>query len=124
MGDFPFTTLSPQLGVVYLEDREPLVVAEIPGLIAGAHQGKGLGHRFLRHLKRTRSCCWCSDVSQVDPDAPLAPLKELEEEMQAFDPESAQKTPLDCPEQEGSFPPEFPLDQVVAAYRQAGEAPW
>ena len=51
VGAFPFTTLSPQLGVMGPEaDREPLILAEIPGLITGAHLGKGLGHQFLRHL--------------------------------------------------------------------------
>lgn len=123
VGDFPFTTLSPQLGVVYLEDREPLVVAEIPGLIADAHKGKGLGHRFLRHLRRTRLLLVLLDVTQVDPKNPLAPLKALEREMQAFDPELLKRPRWVVLNKKDLVPPDFPLDQVVAAYRQAGEDP-
>ena len=82
---FPFTTLTPQLGVLSpADDREPLILAEIPGLIADAHLGKGLGHRFLRHLQRTRVLVQVIDLSLVDPTRPLAPLEELEKEFRCF----------------------------------------
>ena len=120
VGDFPFTTLSPQLGVLHLDDQEPLVVAEIPGLIRGAHRGKGLGHRFLRHLKRTRILVQVVDVSQVDPAQPLAPLQELEEELKASDPGLLAKPRLITLNKADLLPPEFPLAAVTKAYKGLG----
>jgi GTP-binding protein len=120
VGDFPFTTLSPQLGVMHLDDQEPLVLAEIPGLIKGAHLGKGLGHRFLRHLARTRILVQVVDVSQVDPSRPLAPLKELEEELAASDPALLKKPRLLVLNKSDLLPPEFPLEAVTRAYQGHG----
>ncbi len=120
VGDFPFTTLSPQLGVMHLDDREPLVVAEIPGLIKGAHLGKGLGHRFLRHLTRTRILVQVVDVSQVDPEQPLAPHLELEEELRASDSRLLTKPRLIVLNKADLLPPGFPLDAVTRAYEGLG----
>ncbi len=120
VGDFPFTTLSPQLGVMYLDDQEPLVVAEIPGLIKGAHLGKGLGDRFLRHLTRTRILVQVVDVSQVDPERPLAPHLELEEELRASDPSLLTKPRLIILNKADLLPPGFPLDEVTRAYEGLG----
>ncbi len=95
VGAFPFTTLTPQLGVLPPDaDQEPLILAEIPGLITGAHLGKGLGHRFLRHLQRTRLLIQVIDLSQIDPAAPFAPLEMLEAEMRNFDPSLLDKPRL------------------------------
>jgi GTP-binding protein len=120
---FPFTTLTPQLGVMELEPHqagEPIILAEIPGLIPDAHKGKGLGHRFLRHLKRTRLLVQVIDVSQVDPESPLAPLDEVEQEMRAFDPELLTRPRLIILNKLDLLPSEYPLEQVAAAYRQTG----
>jgi GTPase len=72
VGNYPFTTLTPSLGVVLTDWRDPFVVADIPGLIQGAHKGTGLGIRFLRHIERTRALVHLIDADAVDPDDPLA----------------------------------------------------
>jgi GTP-binding protein len=119
VGAFPFTTLNPQLGVMFpADDRDPLVLAEIPGLIPGAHQGKGLGHRFLRHLKRTRLLVQVIDLSEVDPAAPLAPLVMLEEEMRNFDPSLLDKPRLVALNKIDALAADYPLDAVLSEYQK------
>jgi GTP-binding protein len=66
IADYPFTTLSPNLGVVQLSDHRTFVAADIPGIIEGAHQGRGLGHDFLRHIERTRMLALLIPVDAVD----------------------------------------------------------
>ncbi|HET9671935.1 MAG TPA: Obg family GTPase CgtA, partial [Actinomycetota bacterium] len=82
VADYPFTTLTPNLGVASVDD-ERFVVADIPGLIEGAHRGKGLGHRFLRHVLRCRALALVVDLSAADPGADLVSLRE---ELRAYDP--------------------------------------
>ncbi len=121
VGAFPFTTLSPQLGVMGpTTEHEPLILAEIPGLITGAHLGKGLGHQFLRHLTRTRLLIQVIDLSAIDPAAPLAPLAMLEEEMRNFDPSLLDKPRLVALNKIDALPPDYPGEEVLREYEKTG----
>ena len=71
IGAYPFTTLTPNLGVVQAGSDQPFIVADIPGLIAGAHEGTGLGIRFLRHIERTGFLVHLVDASRIDRHSPL-----------------------------------------------------
>jgi len=90
IADYPFTTLVPNLGVVGYDDKS-FVVADIPGLIEGAHQGHGLGHKFLRHVTRTSLLIHLIDGSQIDSDDSLKDWRTVNEELALFDPALAQK---------------------------------
>jgi GTP-binding protein len=90
IADYPFTTLTPNLGVAEA-GGERFVVADIPGLVEGAHEGKGLGHRFLRHITRCRALVIVVDLSS--PDAP-SDLETVRAELRAYDPELAERPSL------------------------------
>jgi len=88
---YPFTTLEPNLGVVALGDYTSFVMADIPGLIEGAHAGAGLGHEFLRHIERTRMIIHLLDGASADP---LGDYESINEELALFDSELARKPQL------------------------------
>jgi GTP-binding protein len=91
IADYPFTTLEPNLGVVDLGEFRSFVVADIPGLIEGAHTGQGLGIRFLRHVERTRALIHLVDLSEMSGRVPLSDLAVIDGELAAFSPELAAK---------------------------------
>jgi GTP-binding protein len=90
IADYPFTTLTPNLGVAEAGD-DRFVVADIPGLVEGAHEGKGLGHRFLRHITRCRALVLVVDLSSQDARSDLEIVRE---ELRAYDPELAERPSL------------------------------
>jgi GTP-binding protein len=113
IADYPFTTLSPNLGVAG-GDGGRFVVADVPGLIEGAHRGRGLGDRFLRHVSRCRALAYVVDASGEDPDGDLRTVRA---EVEAYDPELARLPSLivvakaDLVEE----PPKLDEDQVVTS---------
>ena len=94
IADYPFTTLTPNLGVVGLSDDRSFVIADVPGLIEGAHRGHGLGHQFLRHLERTKVLLHVVDVSGASGRDPVQDLETVREELRLFQPALAAKPQL------------------------------
>jgi len=107
---YPFTTLTPNLGVLTLRNMQRIVVADIPGLIRGAHRGAGLGHAFLRHVRRTRLLVYLVDLSLISTENPLEQYEVLREELGSFDqdllkrPDMVVGNKLDLPEGKASLP--------------------
>ncbi|MGA7828336.1 MAG: GTPase ObgE [Geobacteraceae bacterium] len=91
IADYPFTTLTPNLGVVDYKNYRSFVVADIPGLIEGAHQGAGLGHRFLKHVERNRLLLHIIDLSLMPDRDPIRDYESLNRELLLFDEELATK---------------------------------
>lgn len=92
VADYPFTTLHPNLGVVYCGERRSFVMADIPGLIEGAAEGAGLGIRFLKHLQRTQLLLHLVDIAPPDPSAdPVRDARAIVAELRKFSPELAAK---------------------------------
>lgn len=94
IADYPFTTLEPHLGVVGLEDGRTFVVADIPGLIEGAHEGHGLGMQFLRHIERTRLLVHLVDVSESTGRDPVRDFEVILEELASYSEQLAAKPML------------------------------
>jgi len=120
IAEYPFTTLEPNLGVAELEDGRTLVLADIPGLIEGAHAGAGLGTAFLRHIQRTRVLIHLVDGAAADP---LADYSQVNGEMALFDPALKRKpqviavNKMDLPEVAGRW------EALQRSFLQAGVRP-
>lgn len=91
IADYPFTTLTPHLGIVSAGENSSFIMADIPGLIEGAAEGKGLGHQFLRHVERTRVLCFLIDTLEEDPEATL---NILFEELRQYNPDMLERPRL------------------------------
>ncbi|MHC4573917.1 MAG: GTPase ObgE [Planctomycetota bacterium] len=94
IADYPFTTLEPVLGIVELSDFRRFVMADIPGLIEGAHEGAGLGFEFLKHIERTRIIVHMVDIMPVDGSDPAANYKALRSELEQYSKALAAKTEI------------------------------
>lgn len=94
IADYPFTTKVPHLGIVRLGEEKSFVMADIPGLIEGAHQGKGMGIQFLKHIERTRVLVYLIDITDSTHLQPLQNYQTLRKELQAFSPDLLHKPEL------------------------------
>ena len=94
VGDYPFTTRRPQLGIAELPGDRRIVLADIPGLIEGASEGAGLGHDFLRHIERTKAIVHLVDIAPVDGSKPAENYRTIRGELHAFSPTLAEKPEL------------------------------
>jgi GTP-binding protein len=91
IANYPFTTLEPNLGVVAIDEYQSFLVADIPGLIEGAHKGQGLGTRFLRHIERTSLLCHLIDISDFSDREPVEDFKVILGELEKFSSTLAKK---------------------------------
>ncbi len=121
IADYPFTTLVPNLGVVKTEGYESFVVADIPGIIRGAHEGAGLGLRFLRHIERTALLLLLLDVSDTGEQAPLESYRVLLDEMEQFSALLPQKPRAVALTKVDAAPDPEELERLAEQLRAAGE---
>jgi len=119
IADYPFTTLVPNLGVVRLEEGVSFVVADLPGLIEGAHHGAGRGYDFLRHVERTRLFVHVLDVAAPERE-PLDDLTTVNRELALYREELAQRPQLVALNKMDLLPPEAMLDRVEGELRGQG----
>jgi GTPase len=117
IADYPFTTLSPNLGVVSLSESRTFVLADIPGIIEGAHEGKGLGHEFLRHIERTRTLALLIPADALDPQAEF---ERLRSELKNYSEDLAEKPYCVVFSKADLLPPDWPepLVEAPAAWGQ------
>jgi GTP-binding protein len=119
IGDYPFTTLTPNLGVVGLSGDRSFIVADVPGLIEGAHRGLGLGHQFLRHLERTRVLVHVVDVSGASGRDPVEDLDTVRRELELYRPELAAKPQLVAANKMDAVEPQTRDERVAPLARRA-----
>lgn len=117
IGAYPFTTLHPNLGVTRLDDDVELILADIPGLIEGAHEGAGLGSTFLRHIQRTRVLIHLLDGMAEDP---FADFSQINSELSLFDPRLGEKAQVIAINKVDLPQVRERLDQLVERFKKAG----
>ncbi len=120
IGDYPFTTLSPVLGVMEVDEETHLVLADIPGLIEGASQGKGLGHEFLRHIERTRLLLHLVDVSDQRTQDPIKAFEIVNREMESYSPQLLKKLQIVVGTKVDSLSDRSYLDVLEREFRGRG----
>lgn len=124
VADYPFTTLVPHLGVVRFGDDDSFVLADIPGLIEGAHEGHGLGLRFLRHVSRTSLLIHLVDVGGLSGRDPMADYEAINRELAAYDAELAAKPQIVVANKIDLSPAEETLAVVREALGRQGVEVW
>ena len=126
VADYPFTTLHPNLGVVYCGEHRSFVMADIPGLIEGAAEGAGLGIRFLKHLQRTRVLLHLVDMAPVDPEAdPVKDARSIVAELKKFSKDLATKPRWLVINKSDLLPPEEAEKKAKAIVRSLRhKGPW
>jgi GTPase len=116
---YPFTTLEPQLGVLQFDTMDQCIIADIPGLIEGAHEGLGLGHKFLRHIERTRILIHVIDGSGVEAD-PLEQYHILEKELERYKEELMSRKRFVLLNKIDVFSSDSELEELVERFRKEG----
>ena len=126
IADYPFTTLEPNLGIAALDETRTFVVADLPGLIEGASEGRGLGHTFLRHIERTRVLAFLIDVNADDPTSTLSLLEREISQYSATLAEKPRRVVLSkadllAPGERESAPAKLGLPDALLISAQSGE---
>ncbi len=119
IADYPFTTLSPKIGVVQA-DEGSFVMADMPGLIEGAHDGKGLGIRFLKHIARTAVLCHLIDVSDPDTKKVKHDFEIIERELESFDPAMLEKRQFVVLTKIDALSERAPLKKLIKLFEKKG----
>jgi len=119
IADFPFTTLVPNLGVVRVDEDNTFVLADTPGLIEGAHEGHGLGHRFLRHVSRSSLLLHLLDASGMSGRDPLDDFDVINRELALYDPAVAAKPQIVAANKLDAAPPGY-ADELIGRFAARG----
>jgi len=120
IADFPFTTLVPNLGVVSYGDGKTFVIADIPGIIEGAHEGAGLGIQFLRHVERTKLLIHLLDLSPATGRDPIDDYETLNRELSAYSPELSKKPQIVAPNKIDITEAREKLDEIKKYFDKKG----
>lgn len=120
IADYPFTTLIPNLGVVSYNEGKTFVVADIPGLIKGAHEGVGLGIKFLRHIERTKVLIHLLDLSPFTERNPIEDYHIMNEELEAYSPELKNKPQIIAPNKIDITEAKEKLEEIETYFKKLG----